>query len=138
MYARLDSTLRLSGANIVNLEINLRIFHLILKLAYKNNWVSYGDWLGTGFIAPQNRVYRSIDEAKKFVHSLGLKSHAEWVSILNLAKGGGAFTRGYTEDAVNAFTKEDHESGLSYIKHHYGAQITRTSEIVRDLAQDDS
>ena len=54
----------------------------------------------------------------------------------------GAFTRGYNiiipEDAVNAFTKEDHESGLSYIKHHYGAQITRTSEIVRDLAQDDS
>ena len=44
------------------------------EAAYKNNWVSYGDWLGTGFIAPQNRVNRSFDEAKKFVHSLDLKS----------------------------------------------------------------
>lgn len=49
----------------------------------------------------------------------------------------GAFIRGYNiiipEDAVNAFTKEDHESGLSYIKNHYGAQITRTSEIINNL-----
>ncbi|MGA6990987.1 MAG: isochorismatase family cysteine hydrolase [Nitrososphaeraceae archaeon] len=54
----------------------------------------------------------------------------------------GAFIRGYNiiipEDAVNAFTKEDHESGLSYIKNHYGAQILRTSEIVRNLTQDRS
>ncbi|MGB8085550.1 MAG: isochorismatase family protein [Nitrososphaeraceae archaeon] len=54
----------------------------------------------------------------------------------------GAFIRGYNiiipEDAVNAFTKEDHESGLSYIKNHYGAQILRTSEIVRNLIQDGS
>ena len=54
----------------------------------------------------------------------------------------GAFIRGYNiiipEDAVNAFTKEDHESGLSYIKNHYGAQILRTSEIVKNLTQDGS
>ena len=54
----------------------------------------------------------------------------------------GAFIRGYNiiipEDAVNAFTKEDHESGLFYIKNHYGAQILRTSEIVRNLTQDGS
>jgi nicotinamidase-related amidase len=51
----------------------------------------------------------------------------------------GAFTRGYNiiipEDAVNAFTKEDHEVGLSYIKNHYGAQIMRTSEIIKNLTQ---
>jgi nicotinamidase-related amidase len=45
--------------------------------------------------------------------------------------------RGYNivipEDAVNAFTKEDHESGLSYIKDNYGAQLMRTSEIIKNL-----
>lgn len=54
----------------------------------------------------------------------------------------GAFIRGYNivipEDAVNAFTKEDHESGLSYIKNNYGAQLMRTSEIIEKLTQDGS
>jgi nicotinamidase-related amidase len=54
----------------------------------------------------------------------------------------GAFIRGYNivipEDAVNAFTKEDHESGLSYIKNNYGAQLMRTSEIIKKLTQDGS
>lgn len=52
----------------------------------------------------------------------------------------GAFTRGYKiiipEDAVNAFTKEDHESGLSYIKNHYGAQIIRTFDIIENLTHE--
>jgi nicotinamidase-related amidase len=54
----------------------------------------------------------------------------------------GAFIRGYNiiipEDAVNAFTREDHESGLSYIKNNYGAQIMRTSEIIQNLTEDSS
>lgn len=54
----------------------------------------------------------------------------------------GAFIRGYIivipEDAVNAFTKEDHESGLSYIKDNYGVQIMQTSEIIKNLTQDGS
>ena len=38
---------------------------------YKDSgWVSWGDWLGTGRIANQNKVYRSFDEARAFVHSL--------------------------------------------------------------------
>lgn len=49
----------------------------------------------------------------------------------------GAFIRGYNiiipEDAVSAFTREDHESGLSYIKNNYGAQIKRSSEILNNL-----
>jgi hypothetical protein len=48
------------------------------NLSYEKDWKGMGDWLGTGFIAPQNRIYKSFDEAKKFVHSLGLKSLAEW------------------------------------------------------------
>jgi hypothetical protein len=38
---------------------------------YKEDWKGMGDWLGTEFIAPQNRIYKSFDEAKKFVqHSI--------------------------------------------------------------------
>ena len=46
---------------------------------YKDKgWKSMGDWLGTGTIASQQKEYRSFDEAKKFVHTLKLKSHTEW------------------------------------------------------------
>jgi len=41
-------------------------------------WAGYGDWLGTRTVAPHLRVYRSFDEARAFVHGLGLKSSAEW------------------------------------------------------------
>jgi superfamily II DNA or RNA helicase len=46
---------------------------------YKDiGWLSYGDWLGTGAIAPRLRKYRPYREARKFVHKLGLKSVSEW------------------------------------------------------------
>ncbi len=45
---------------------------------YKKEWKGWGDWLGTGTIATQDRKYWSFLEAKKFVHSLGLKSWQEW------------------------------------------------------------
>ena len=41
-------------------------------------WVSFGDWLGTGIIAPGLRVYRSFQDARTFVHTLNLKSGTEW------------------------------------------------------------
>jgi superfamily II DNA or RNA helicase len=43
-----------------------------------NGWVSFGDWLGTGAIANQNRNYRSFEEARAFVHQLQLKNRQEW------------------------------------------------------------
>jgi superfamily II DNA or RNA helicase len=43
-----------------------------------NGWKSMGDWLGTGFIATADRQYRSFEQAREFVHSLGLKSNREW------------------------------------------------------------
>ncbi|MGA7369012.1 MAG: isochorismatase family cysteine hydrolase [Nitrososphaeraceae archaeon] len=65
----------------------------------------------------------------------GIHTH---ICILHTSYG--AFIRGYSiiipEDAVNAFTREDHESGISYIKNNYGAKIMRTSEIVMNLTQD--
>ena len=45
---------------------------------YKNEWNGFGDWLGTGSISPQDRNYRSFEDAKRFVRGLGLKSYDEW------------------------------------------------------------
>jgi len=43
-----------------------------------NGWNGFGDWLGTGNIAPRLREFLPFDEARKFVHSIGLNSLAEW------------------------------------------------------------
>ena len=47
---------------------------------YKNQgWVDWGDWLGTDTVATSLREYRTFEEAREFVRSLGLKSQLEWV-----------------------------------------------------------
>jgi hypothetical protein len=49
------------------------------KGVYKNKgWNGFGDFLGTGNVAKQNRVYRSFKEAREFIQSLGLKNGNEW------------------------------------------------------------
>jgi len=46
---------------------------------YKSvGWISWGDWLGTGFIPTRLRKYRSFEEARDFVHGLRLNSINEW------------------------------------------------------------
>jgi hypothetical protein len=45
---------------------------------YKKEWKGIGDWIGTGKIASQKKVYRSFKEARKFVHKLKLKSLSDW------------------------------------------------------------
>ena len=45
---------------------------------YKKNWISWGDWLGTGNIAFKNRTYKTFPEAKEYVHHLSLKNYKEW------------------------------------------------------------
>jgi hypothetical protein len=42
-------------------------------------WAGFGDWLGTGRIAPHLREYRSFKKARRFVRCLGLKSRNEWI-----------------------------------------------------------
>jgi hypothetical protein len=37
-----------------------------------------GDWLGTGTVASFLRQYRSFEEARNFVRSLGVKSRSDW------------------------------------------------------------
>jgi len=48
-------------------------------LAYKDlGWKSMGDWLGSGRVAYQLRKCRAFEDARKYVHSLRLRSRAEW------------------------------------------------------------
>lgn len=46
---------------------------------YEADWTSWGDFLGTGAISTSNRIYRSFEEAKTYVHSLKIKSHLDWI-----------------------------------------------------------
>jgi superfamily II DNA or RNA helicase len=50
-------------------------------VAYANSgWLGWGDFLGTGVVAPRLRKYCSYEEACIFVHTLGLKRKDDWVS----------------------------------------------------------
>jgi len=54
---------------------------------YKNSgWKDWGDFLGTGFILPGKRKYRSYHEAKKFIRSLGLKTWEDWIEYCKSGK----------------------------------------------------
>ena len=54
---------------------------------YKNEgWRGLGDWLGTNFIASQNRNYLSYLEARSFIHSLKLKSYEDWKNYCESGK----------------------------------------------------
>ncbi|MCH7667139.1 MAG: hypothetical protein IH936_14570 [Acidobacteria bacterium] len=41
-------------------------------------WKGWGDWLGTGVIAPQNRKWREFESARRFARELGLRGQADW------------------------------------------------------------
>jgi superfamily II DNA or RNA helicase len=46
---------------------------------YENaGWKGWGDWFGTGAVAPSLRQYRDFNEARAFARSLKLKNQAEW------------------------------------------------------------
>ncbi len=46
---------------------------------YKSSgWISWGDWLGTGTVANQNKTYMDFKDARAFVHNLELKTEKEW------------------------------------------------------------
>ncbi|MGC2383122.1 MAG: integrase repeat-containing protein, partial [Nitrososphaeraceae archaeon] len=49
--------------------------------AYLAQWKGYGDWLGTGRIANQDRKHLSFDEAKKIVKSMRIRSRSEWMKF---------------------------------------------------------
>ena len=47
---------------------------------YKKEWVSWGDWLGTGNLSSKeiNKSFRPFKKSKLFVQSLNLKSGPDW------------------------------------------------------------
>jgi hypothetical protein len=45
---------------------------------YSNQWKGWGDWLGTGTIAPQRRKFLPHTEARAYIRKLGLKNQREW------------------------------------------------------------
>jgi superfamily II DNA or RNA helicase len=49
-------------------------------------WVGMGNWLGTGTIAPQLRLYRSFEKARAFAWHLSLKSQNEWFKYCRSGK----------------------------------------------------
>jgi hypothetical protein len=61
-----------SGNKPDNIPSNVAEFY-----QYKG-WESWGEFLGTGTIAPFNRKYLPYQEAKKFVSKLGIKTINEW------------------------------------------------------------
>jgi superfamily II DNA or RNA helicase len=46
--------------------------------AYDGDWIDWGDWLGTGFVACSHRTYRPFKEARAFVRRLKLKGLSDW------------------------------------------------------------
>lgn len=46
---------------------------------YKDEWVSWGDFLGTSNVSPKHRVYLSFEEAKTYVKALKLNGKEGWV-----------------------------------------------------------
>jgi superfamily II DNA or RNA helicase len=41
-------------------------------------WISMGDWIGTGAVAPHLKKYRSFEEARQFARSLSLENGDSW------------------------------------------------------------
>ena len=48
------------------------------NFVYKDSWVSWGDFLGTGNLASKDYKFRPFEEARLFAHNLKLSSGAEW------------------------------------------------------------
>jgi len=46
--------------------------------SFKKQWRGWGDWLGSGNIASQKRIFLPFEKARKFVQSLELKNQKEW------------------------------------------------------------
>jgi len=44
----------------------------------KQGWIDFGDWLGTGKLAPNKMIFREFSKARSFVRLLNLKDSSEW------------------------------------------------------------
>ena len=54
---------------------------------YKNKgWISWGDFLSTGYVATYDREYRAFKDARKFAHSLKVRTSQEWFEYAKSGK----------------------------------------------------
>jgi superfamily II DNA or RNA helicase len=53
---------------------------------YKEDWINIGDWLGTGNIGNKDRKFLPFEEAREYVHKLGLRTVGEWESYRKSGK----------------------------------------------------
>ena len=49
-----------------------------VSTVYKNEFLGYGDWLGTGNIQNKQREFWPFKKARSYVRKLGLKTQIEW------------------------------------------------------------
>jgi hypothetical protein len=52
---------------------------------YEQKWQGWGDWLGTGYIATQNRTFLPFEEARAYVRGLNLANTDAWKDWSNSA-----------------------------------------------------
>jgi hypothetical protein len=45
---------------------------------YKEYWIGWGDWLGTGYVAHRNRKFRTFENCREFAYSLKLNVVKDW------------------------------------------------------------
>lgn len=92
---------------------------------------TYSGFYETGLDALLRSLYRG--EGVKTVILSGLHT-----SICVRHTAAGAFFRGYkiiiAKDGVEAFTQEDHEQGLKYLKDVYNAKIMTVDKIIREFS----
>jgi len=70
------------GKPPVNIPTNVQ------RIYKDKGWKGLGDWLGTGRIADQQKIFRPFKQARIFAHSLKLKKYSEWRE----------FTKGHNPD----------------------------------------
>lgn len=84
---------------------------------YPLEWVSWGDWLGTGYVATFNREYASFSDALKYARSLGLKSKSEWINYCKEQKNRNDISSGPEKTYAQEWMGWDHWLGTGQIRH---------------------
>jgi hypothetical protein len=53
---------------------------------YYKEWISWGDWLGTGQVSTHQRKYRPFEKGKQFVRKLKLETKDNWIEYTKTGK----------------------------------------------------
>src|SRR5215204_757529 len=77
----------------------------------KSGWISWGDWLGTGYVANQRREYRPFEEARAFVRSLGIRYTEEWREYVKSGKEPDDIPANPDEVYSNRWKRRQHSGG---------------------------